>query len=54
MLRSKPSIQTRDKEVESTSAKAEILAELYEMSKTLGPFLTFKRFLQKRLILSLE
>jgi adenylate cyclase len=36
MLRSKPSMQTRDKEIEALRRKADILAELYEMSKTLG------------------
>jgi adenylate cyclase len=36
MLRTKPSMQTRDKELEALRRKADILAELYEMSKTLG------------------
>jgi adenylate cyclase len=36
VLRSQPSMATRDKEMESLQRKATILAELYEMSKTLG------------------
>jgi len=47
MLRSKPSIQTRDKEVESLRRKAEILAELYEMSKTLGSVFDLQKIFAK-------
>ncbi|HEX8495252.1 MAG TPA: adenylate/guanylate cyclase domain-containing protein [Pyrinomonadaceae bacterium] len=36
VLRAQPSMATRDKEMESLQRKATILAELYEMSKTLG------------------
>jgi len=47
MLRSKPSIQTRDKEVEALRRKAEILAELYEMSKTLGSVFDLQKIFAK-------
>jgi adenylate cyclase len=36
VLRAQPSMATRDKEMESLQRKATILAEMYEMSKTLG------------------
>lgn len=36
VLRSQPSMATRDKEMEALQRKATILAEMYEMSKTLG------------------
>jgi adenylate cyclase len=36
VLRAQPSMATRDKEMEALQRKATILAELYEMSKTLG------------------
>ncbi len=36
VLRAKPSAPSRDKEIEALQRKANILAELYEMSKTLG------------------
>jgi adenylate cyclase len=36
VLRSKPATTTRDKEIEALQRKANILAEMYEMSKTLG------------------
>jgi adenylate cyclase len=36
VLRAKPAAATRDKEMEALQRKANILAELYEMSKTLG------------------
>ena len=36
VLRARPSAPSRDKEIEALQRKANILAELYEMSKTLG------------------
>jgi adenylate cyclase len=36
VLRARPSVPTRDKEMEALRRKSDILAELYEMSKTLG------------------
>jgi adenylate cyclase len=36
VLRAQPSMATRDKEMEALQRKATILAEMYEMSKTLG------------------
>jgi adenylate cyclase len=47
VLRAKPSMQTRDKEVESLRRKAEILAELYEMSKTLGSVFDLQKIFAK-------
>jgi adenylate cyclase len=36
VLRARPAVPTRDKEMEALRRKSDILAELYEMSKTLG------------------
>jgi adenylate cyclase len=47
VLRAKPSMQMRDKEVEALRRKAEILAELYEMSKTLGSVFDLQKIFAK-------
>jgi adenylate cyclase len=47
VLRAKPSMQLREKEVEALRRKAEILAELYEMSKTLGSVFDLQKIFAK-------